>query len=146
MVNQSSFIDFMNSKEHYGKEISIEEFIFSVYQKFVSERLITYENFKLEDKYPEFRFQYEEYRDAMLLLQITKQKIWLKAELDNSGLQIFFTENKNNYMLERENKSLDEVFSVVQVDYQNYLMNKWVEGLRSKYHVKINEEVLSNIK
>ena len=96
-VNQRSFIDFMNGNEHYGGEISIEEFIFSVYQKFVSARLRTYENFKLEDKYPEFRFKYEEYRDAMLLLQITKQKVWLKAESDREGLEKFFTENKKIY-------------------------------------------------
>ena len=100
----------------------------------------------MEDKYPEFRFKYEEYRDAMLLLQITKQKVWLKAESDREGLEKFFTENKKKYMLVSENKSLNEVYDVVQDDYQNYLMNQWIEGLRSKYRVQINEEVLSSIK
>ena len=49
-------------------------------------------------------------------------------------------------MLVSENKSLNEVYDVVQDDYQNYLMNQWIEGLRSKYRVQINEEVLSSIK
>ena len=60
----------------------------------------------------------------MLLLQITKQKVWLKAE----------------------NKNPDEVENVVQSDYQNFLMKEWIGELRAKYKVQINKEVLMSIK
>lgn len=123
-VLQSNFIDYMQNFETTDRSLTIKEYIDSLYEKFVDERLIQYENLKLPEKYPEFRFQYEEYRDAMLLLQITKQKVWLKAE----------------------NKNPDEVENVVQSDYQNFLMKEWIGELRAKYKVQINKEVLMSIK
>ena len=86
----------MSDQETLYRNLSVREYIFSLYQKFVSSRLITYENYKLDEKYPEFRFQLEEYRDAMLLLAITRQKVWSKVESDSDD--------------------------VIIVDYQNYLM------------------------
>ena len=119
-VYQKDFINFMSDQETLYRNLSVREYIFSLYQKFVSSRLITYENYKLDEKYPEFRFQLEEYRDAMLLLAITRQKVWSKVESDSDD--------------------------VIIADYQNYLMKNWIEELRSTYNVQINEEVLSSIK
>ena len=116
--------------------------------------LIKYENYKMGEKYPEFRFQLQEYRDAMLLLAITRQKVWLKAESDCDGMEKYYNENKDEYIigevheasnLEPEYKSMDEAHDVILADYQNYLMKIWIEELRSTYNVQINEEVLSSI-
>ena len=62
----------------------------------------------------------------MLLLAITRQKVWSKAESDSVGME--------------------EAHDVIVADYKNYLMKNWVEELRSTYNVKINEAVLSSIK
>ena len=125
-VYQKDFINFMSGQETIYRNLSVREYIFSLYQKFVSSRLITYENYKLDEKYPEFRFQLQEYRDAMLLLAITRQKVWSKAESDSVGMK--------------------EAHDVIIADNQNYLMKNWVEELRSTYNVQINEAVLSSIK
>jgi len=144
-VLQSNFIDYMQNFETTDRSLTIKQYIHSLYTKFVAERLIQYENLKLPEKYPEFRFQYEEYRDAMLLMQFTKQKVWLKAE-DKIGIEQFFNENKTNYMAESENKNPDEIDNIVRTDYQNFLMKEWIAELRAKYKVQINEEVLMSIK
>lgn len=43
-------------------------------------------------------------------------------------------------------KKLKEVRGLVTADYQTFLEKKWIESLREKYKVKINEEVLNKIK
>ena len=97
-LTQQKFIEFISDYETDNRDMSIKEYIFSLYGQFVSSSLIRYENYKLEEKYPEFRFQLQEYRDAMLLVAITRQKVLLKAESDRAGMEKFYTENLTNYM------------------------------------------------
>lgn len=108
-VYQKDFISYMGDFETLSRHLSIRGYIFSLYQKFVSVRLIQYENYKLGETYPEFRFQLQEYRDAMLLLAITRQKVWLKAESDREGLEKTYSENKEKYM--REERVIATIFS-----------------------------------
>lgn len=42
-------------------------------------------------------------------------------------------------------KTLDEARGLVISEYQNYLENNWIEELRSKYPVKVNDEVLKKV-
>ena len=79
-IDQESFITFMSDQETPYRNVSLRDYIYSLYKKFVAYRLIAYENYKLPEKYPEFRFQLQEYRDAMLLLAITQNMVWSKAE------------------------------------------------------------------
>ena len=39
-----------------------------------------------------------EYRDGILLFDLTDQKVWSKAVKDTAGLQAFYQKNKNNYL------------------------------------------------
>ena len=43
-------------------------------------------------------------------------------------------------------KSLEEARGAVLADYQNYLEKQWLEQLKEKYSVEVNENVLSEIK
>lgn len=45
-----------------------------------------------------------------------------------------------------EIKTLDEARGAVISDYQDYLDEQWIQNLRSKYNIKVNESVLSSIK
>ena len=40
----------------------------------------------------------EEYRDGILLFDLTDKKVWSKAVKDSAGLEKFYEQNKNNYM------------------------------------------------
>jgi hypothetical protein len=82
-ISQESFISFMSDQETEYRNLTLREYISSLYRKFVAYRLISYENFKLGEKYPEFRLQLQEYKDAMLLLAITQNRVWSKVESDN---------------------------------------------------------------
>ncbi len=49
-------------------------------------------------------------------------------------------------VLKPEPKTLDEARGLVTADYQNYLEQQWIEELKAKYPVVVNEEVLMTLK
>lgn len=49
-------------------------------------------------------------------------------------------------VLAPEPKSIDEARGLITADYQSYLEQLWIEELRSKYAVSVNQEVLSTLK
>ncbi len=71
-----------------------------LFNAFAEEELIKTEKGLLEEKYPEFKQLLQEYRDGILLFELTKQKVWDKATEDSIGLQNFYEGNMQNYLYE----------------------------------------------
>ncbi len=69
-----------------------------LYTSFVTETLLGYEESKLDTKYVDFSNLMKEYRDGILLFDLTDQMVWSKAVKDTTGLKEFQEKNKNNYM------------------------------------------------
>ncbi|MCH5327765.1 MAG: peptidylprolyl isomerase [Coprobacter sp.] len=67
---------------------------------YVADRIIRYENSRLEEKYPDFRHLMNEYRDGMMLFEISNREVWDKAARDEAGLESYFKKNKKHYTLE----------------------------------------------
>ncbi|MFO7923745.1 MAG: peptidylprolyl isomerase [Bacteroidales bacterium] len=99
-ITQRDFALFISGNAYRQSFWPMEEYINSLYQEFVSKWLIEHEDRNLENKYPEFRFMMQEYRDGMLLFEITEREIWSKATSDSAGLAAFYENNKHNYMWE----------------------------------------------
>ena len=55
------------------------------------------ENQSLESKYPEFKNLIQEYRDGILMFEISNKEVWGKASEDIQGLTDYFEKNKQNY-------------------------------------------------
>ena len=215
---------------------TVEELYNLYYKKFVEESLISYEESKLEEKYPEFKDLMKEYHEGILLFDITDDKVWSKAVKDSAGIENFYEQNKDNYtwdervkarvytcansetadllreelelnpavsdddllkkfnktgqtnlyidtgtyvageneyvdvsnwevglsqnhftptnkavivkiekVLEPQHKKLSEIRGQVISDYQEHLEKEWVESLKNKYTVKLNEKVLESL-
>lgn len=77
---QSGFIEFMSDYFTTGRTDSVRNFVEKLYQKYTGARLFTYENYMLDRKYPEFGYQLEEYRNAMLILEITRRRVWNRVD------------------------------------------------------------------
>lgn len=59
--------------------------------------LMNYEETQLERKHPEFKNLINEYRDGMLLFEVSNRKVWEKASRDEEGLKKFFEQNHADY-------------------------------------------------
>ncbi|MEM9918343.1 MAG: peptidylprolyl isomerase [Bacteroidota bacterium] len=69
-----------------------------IYQGFVEESAIRFEESQLEAKYPEFKALMREYREGILLFEATKNLVWDKASQDTTGLAQYHNANKDKYM------------------------------------------------
>jgi peptidyl-prolyl cis-trans isomerase SurA len=68
-----------------------------LYLDFFDKSLFTYEETQLESKYPEFKTLLNEYREGILLFDLTNKNVWKKAVDDSLGLIKYFSSNINNY-------------------------------------------------
>ena len=76
-------------KNNKGKSLQYDE-IETIYNKYVANEIVEFEKTQLERKHPAFKALLKEYRDGILLFDITDQKVWSKAVKDTTGLQKFY--------------------------------------------------------
>ena len=72
----------------------------NLYLEFFDKCIFTYEESQLENKYPEFKVLLNEYREGILLFDLTNKNVWKKAVDDSLGLSEFFANNLDNYTWE----------------------------------------------
>jgi peptidyl-prolyl cis-trans isomerase SurA len=232
---QQDFADYLLNNQKRTSPENLRIFVARSYNDFVEKTLLDYEDRQLERKYPEFKALITEYRDGILLFELTDRKIWSKAVQDTTGLMRFHADNDSKYMwgeradasvfsftgasqeqldkaismasqeisndeilaavnqdaqvlsinrrlyskgddalidafewtygpktpvekdgkkqvvvihnvLEPGPKLLNEVRGLVTADYQNYLEQQWIQELRKKFPVRVNRELLSQIR
>lgn len=229
---QEDFAKYINNHQSKKQNTTPKQVGNTLYNQYVEETALAYEESQLETKYPEFKALMQEYRDGILLFDLTDKKVWSKAVKDSAGLVEFYEKNKTKYMWDRrcdaiiytcanedvanktrkllkkgkpmvevlnemnkdsqlnlstkdgkflkgENeiidsikwekglspnmnknnsvvfvdvinvleptpKSLDEAKGIITADYQNHLEKEWISGLRTKYPVTVNEDVLNS--
>jgi peptidyl-prolyl cis-trans isomerase SurA len=104
---QKDFIAYLEKTQSVTPSEDIKVFVNKKFNSFIDASIIAYEDSQLEKKYPEFRTLVKEYRDGILLFELTDQKVWSKAINDSIGLAEFYNTHKNNYMWdERLNTSI----------------------------------------
>jgi peptidyl-prolyl cis-trans isomerase SurA len=233
VYTQTDFANYIASRQTKRSNTSPQAIGYSMYENFVNESCLEFEESQLENKYADFRNLMREYRDGILLFDLTDKMVWSKAVKDSAGLADFYQANKQNYMwgkrcvavvynctskeiagkvkkmlkkganadkiaaeindksqlnvsikegtfskgenewvdqvtwvkgiapelvkgsqvvivdikkvLDPMPKTLDEAKGLITSDYQNYLEQQWMNELRNKYEVKINDEVLKSI-
>lgn len=235
-INQQDFLFFIENNQFIEKDDDKSVFVRKMYDEFVKQSLLNYENDNLENKYPEFAALMKEYFNGILLFELTDQMVWSKALKDTAGLELFYNKIKNNYkyppridaefyyfenlktansaykiiekdikrkrdfsnslkslkaknkidfkeekgifvkadhnllkninqtgvinpielegrfvvivvnrLLDPEPRPLHEIKGIVANEYQNYLEQKWIEDLRSKFSWSVNEEVFKTL-
>lgn len=76
-------------KSHPGQNDQLNEFI--------DQSIYNYENSILETKYPEFGMLMKEYKDGILLFEVSNKEVWQKAAADNEGLREMFSKDPDKY-------------------------------------------------
>ncbi|WP_455584765.1 peptidylprolyl isomerase [Bacteroides sp.] len=64
---------------------------------FVIKSVLDYENGRLEEKYPAFRLLMQEYKEGMLLFEISNREVWERAVADEAGQTAYFDSHKSDY-------------------------------------------------
>lgn len=78
----------------------------SHFNNWVEYEITALENSKLEEKYPDFKYLFQEYHDGILLFNISEEKIWNFAAQDTLGLEDFYKKNGNKYLWEERFKGM----------------------------------------
>ena len=95
---QQDFAKFLESHQTRRAKSDVTMAVNAQYKAFVDESLVAYEETQLDKKYPEYHNLMQEYRDGILLFDLTDKKVWSKAVKDSAGLEKFYEANKNNYL------------------------------------------------
>lgn len=98
IYSQDDFAKFLETQMTYRPNGDINEIVKTIYKTWVDESVVAYEDSQLENKYTDFANLYREYRDGILLFDLTDQKVWSKAVKDTIGLRVFYEDHKNNYL------------------------------------------------
>lgn len=91
------FAKYLSNKQKGGNYQFLSYAVDKYWADFKRKKLIAFERNRLEEKYPEFRNLLTEYKEGILLFEITDQKVWSKAIEDTSGLKAYYQENKKEY-------------------------------------------------
>lgn len=78
----------------------------SKFNDWVEFEITALENSKLEEKYPDFRYLFQEYHDGILLFNISEEKIWNFAAEDTVGLEEYYKKNTGKYLWEERFKGM----------------------------------------
>jgi peptidyl-prolyl cis-trans isomerase SurA len=98
VYTQVEFANYISSHQSKRPKTDVKIVLNQFYKQFVEESAVAYEEARLDQKYPEFKALMQEYRDGILLFELTDQKVWSKAVKDSTGSKAYYEKNKTNYM------------------------------------------------
>ena len=111
----------------------------------VRETLLNFEKEDLVNKYPEYANLLNEYREGILLFEISNRNVWDKASSDKEGLENYFKKNKSKYT----NWSAPKfkgliVYSVndsIENAVKNYMKSLGGDTLATALHKKFRRDI-----
>lgn len=98
IYTQQNFAKYIDENQLSRTKEDSTVYLASMYKKFVEKSVMDYEDTRLETKYPDFKALMKEYRDGILLFELTDNMVWSKAVKDTTGLQVYYEKNKDNYL------------------------------------------------
>jgi peptidyl-prolyl cis-trans isomerase SurA len=130
---QSDLVQFYQSKQPLLMSADLNIFLEKMYQTWVEEQLLAYEDSRLESKFADFRVLMKEYREGILLFDLTDQMVWSKAVTDTTGLQEFHASNGSKYMYQARTDA--DIFTVI--DAKTAKSIRKAAGKKKNTHAKL---------
>lgn len=94
-----------------------------------------------EARKADFSLVINEYKEALLLFNISQEKIWDRIGDDESKIREYYDEHKQQYPAE----PYDDLKTEVTADYQKKMECEWVTSLRNKYVITIDQALLTRL-
>ncbi len=133
---QADFVTYLESKQKKKRadaaQVVFDQY-FDIYQE---EMLMAYEESQLERKYPDFKNLMREYRDGILLFDLTDKKVWSRAVKDTTGLTAFYEGVKGKYMYpERVKATIYTIADAKTAEkVKKYMAKKGAAATLAKYN------------
>jgi peptidyl-prolyl cis-trans isomerase SurA len=150
---QNDFAKYIETHQTARAKMDNNMFLQQSYKEFVDETVINYEDANLEAKYPEYKNLLKEYRDGILLFDLTDREVWSKAVKDTAGLREFYNKNKNNFLWEERAevttyKCLDEKIAkeVRSMLKKNKTEKEIVEAVNKSSQLNLTAESITYLK
>lgn len=146
---QSDFTDFLDRSQRKYPKMNIAQLVNETYSDFVEESVINFEDGLLETKYPEFKSLMKEYRDGIMLFELTDKKVWSKAIEDTAGMKTFYEEKEpGKYMWsDRVEASVYTCNNLITANSLKKLLPKVLSGkmTESALLAKFNNDSITNV-
>ncbi len=97
-ITQRDLLDQLENRQRRERAVPVPAYVDARVAEMADERILAYEDEHLESKYADFRMLMKEYRDGILLFELTDQKVWGKAVKDSTGLDAFLKANQDRFM------------------------------------------------
>ena len=142
---QQEFATYLEQNQFQGvKEVDFKVLINYAYRQFVENTVIDYEDARLEEKYPEFAQLMQEYKEGILIYELSDVKIWRKAIIDTVGLENFYETVKENHYYPVRVKA--EYYKCVDMETTKKLVSMLMNGTSSdKIMAKINKKSTTTV-
>lgn len=148
--NQSAPLSELASELNVKVQPSLDnakEYILSMVDKVADKHLTDYHALELVNSNPEYRNLLNEYRDGMLLFEISNRRVWKAAGKDTVGLEQFFAEHRSRYNWDEPHfkgiilsAKSDSILDLVKADIQRMGVDTVTDALHRKYGVDIRME------
>ncbi|WP_461632926.1 peptidylprolyl isomerase [Labilibaculum euxinus] len=139
---QEDFANYLSqqaSKDIYENFI---EYINRIYDNFSNNSILAFYKNQLLESNTDLINLIQNYENRVLVLGITKQKVWLPAKQNNKGLMEFYQNQINRY---NNNVDFESIKQEVTSDYKMYLKEVWEDQLRNNYKIEISQSTLNKI-
>lgn len=94
----TDFSNFISDYQSPKKSGTVELLVKELYDIYTEKMNFAYEEDHLEEKHIDFKYLMQEYRDGILLFELTDKMVWNKSVEDTTGLKAFYEQNKSKYM------------------------------------------------
>ncbi len=95
---QEDFARYIDKNYKLISKMPVKRTVDALYKRFVDESSMNFKESRLELEFPEFKLLMDEYRDGILLFNLTDQKVWTKAIKDTTGAKEYHEKFKNHFM------------------------------------------------
>ncbi len=119
----------------FDKEQDLQIAVAEMYDSYIDDLTVAYEEANLERKYPDFKALMREYSEGVLLFEVTKDNVWDKASQDTVGLQAYFDQHRDLYQWKDRAETTKYIIETTDKDILKKL-NKVVSKLKDSEAVK----------
>ncbi len=139
-VPVSALFQQLNSKANIPAVDAAKELILSKVDAIAETTLLDYHGRELVKSNPEYRNLLNEYRDGMLLFEISNRRVWKAASKDTVGLEQYFAQNRAKYVWDEPHfkriilsAKSDSILDLVKADIAQMGADTLTDALHNKY-------------